>query len=31
MTAIFVYVELNNGRLDYTLDKGDGIFVIPYR
>ena len=25
------YVELNNGRLDYTLDKGDGIFVIPYR
>ena len=25
------YVELDNGRLDYTLDKGDGIFVIPYR
>lgn len=25
------YVELNNGKLDYTLDEGDGIFVIPYR
>lgn len=25
------YVELNNGTLEYTLDEGDGIFVIPYR
>ena len=24
-------VELVNGKLEYTLDAGDGIFVIPYR
>lgn len=24
-------VELVNGTLNYTLDEGDGIFVIPYR
>ena len=24
-------VELSNGTLEYTLDEGDGIFVIPFR
>lgn len=25
------YVDLENGVLNYSLDEGDGIFVIPYR